>query len=134
MMLVAVIGLASKHSAWLQFTSFLVFLITGVLLVMQAEVRGGIKDLAKRETRREDVRRKQLVKQHLEQGGRIDDLEEGTAEAQAGDRGTMRVVDPELITLLDKRGRSKRRSARASSEEDILLGDVHYRPSLELFI
>ena len=131
-MLIAIIGLASSHSAWLQLASFLVFLTTGVLLVMQAEVRGGIRDIARRETRMEEVRRKQLVKEHLEGGGRIDDLGDDAADRRDGDRGTMRVVDPELIALLDKRRTSKRRSAATGSEEEILLGDVRYRPVVML--
>ena len=48
--------------------------ISSIMLVMQTEIRSGLKDIAKRESLMENLRRKQLVKKHLEEGGTLEEL------------------------------------------------------------
>lgn len=45
--------------------------------------------------------------------------------------GGMQLVDPELVTLLDKQRKRRRRSA-SSGDLDLLTGDIHHRPVVVL--
>ena len=107
------------------------------MLVMQTEIRSGLKDIAKRESLIENLRRKQLIKKHLESGRTLEELEgvinEGgpNKSSDFAEKGRLEVVDPELIELLEKRRRKNINSN--ISESELLLQDVHYRPVVMLF-
>ena len=136
LMLLSCIVLASNNDSWQLLISFVMLFVSSVLLVMQAEVRTGLKDIAKRETLMENLRRKQLVKQHLESGGSLDELgslmatENSKQILQTSEKGTIEVIDPELIDLLEKR--KKKNMNTNLSESELILQDVHYRPVVML--
>ena len=136
LMLLSCIILSSKNDSWQLLISFVMLFISSILLVMQAEVRTGLKDIAKRDSLIENLRRKQLIKQHLESGGTMDELgtvlksEDSKHIIQASERGTIEVIDPELIVLLEKRRKNKLNTNL--SEKELLLQDVHYKPVVML--
>ena len=136
LMLLACIVLSSNNDSWHLLVSFVMLFISSILLVMQAEVRTGLKDIAKRDSLMENLRRKQLVKQHLESGGSLEELgglmatEDSKQIIQASERGSIEVIDPELIVLLEKRRKKKLNTNL--SESELLLQDVHYRPVVML--
>ena len=84
----------------------------------------------------ENLRRKQLVKQHLETGGTLEELgslmatDDSKQILQTSEKGTIEVIDPELIDLLEKR--RKKNMNTNLSESELLLQDVHYRPVVML--
>ena len=137
LMLLACIVLSSNSDSWQLLISFLMLFISSIMLVMQTEIRSGLKDIAKRESLMENLRRKQLVKKHLEEGGTLEELnqmvnkEDSKEIIQASERGVIDVVDPELIELLEKRKKKKLNTNLSDSE--LLLQDVHYRPVVMLF-
>ena len=137
LMLLTCIVLSSNTDSWQLLISFVMLFISSVMLVMQTEIRSGLKDIAKRESLMENLRRKQLVKKHLEDGGTLEELnqmvnkEESKEIIQVSERGTIDVVDPELIKLLEKR-KKKNLNTNLSGEE-LLLQDVHYKPIVMLF-
>ena len=136
LMLVSCIILATQNSSWQLLVAFLMLFISSIILVMQAEVRNGLKDIAKRDSLMENLRRKQLIKQHLDGGGTLEDLGNivnkplQTKVTKTPERGTVEVIDPELIILLEKR--MKKKMNTNINESELLLQDVHYRPLVML--
>ncbi|MED5485730.1 MAG: hypothetical protein VYE59_03855, partial [Candidatus Thermoplasmatota archaeon] len=136
LMLLSCIVLAANNDSWQLLISFVMLFVSSVLLVMQAEVRTGLKDISKRENLMENLRRKQLVKRHLESGGSLEELgslmatDDSKQILQTSEKGTIEVIDPELIDLLEKR--RKKNMNTNLSESELLLQDVHYRPVVML--
>ena len=137
LMLLSCIILASNNDSWQLLVSFIMFFISSIMLVMQTEIRSGLKDIAKRDSLIENLRRKQLIKKHLESGRTLEELKEVLDEkgpnkgSDISERGRVEVVDPELIELLEKR--RKKNINSNISESELLLQDVHYRPIVMLF-
>ncbi len=135
-MLLSCIVLAANNSSWQLLISFIMLFFSSIILVMQTEVRSGLKDIARKEAKIEDIKRKQLIKKYLDSGKTLEDLNnlsKTNTENGSGnysERGRIEVIDPELIELLEKR--KKKRLNSKISENDLLLQDAYYRPIVML--
>ena len=57
--------------------------------------------------------------------------QDGSSGAISATRGNLKVIDPELIQLLEKQQKRRKRSGSIGSD-DLLVGDIHHRPVIVL--
>ena len=153
LMIIALLITAGEISGIAVIVTFVLFLGCGGWLAAQGEIRSGIMSIARKEERLERLRTKQLVSEFLSSGGDTNNIvssEEGkityhysndkdalaAAESKsdtsiASTRGSLRVIDPELIQLLEKQQKRRKRSG-SIGQDDLLIGDIHHRPVIVL--
>ncbi|WP_338174555.1 hypothetical protein [Candidatus Poseidonia alphae] len=108
--------------AEIQLAALVLFVLTGAYLALQGEVRSGLKALAAQEQRREEFDEKRERLRHL------------VAEEMTSDKTTsvqLKHLDAEMLRLAEaQRKRSKRTDT--GSADDLIIGDIHYRPVIIL--
>ena len=103
-----------------QLAALVFFVLTGSYLALQGEVRNGLKSLALQSERREEYEAKRK---------RLNSIVASEANLTDGMAAPLKRLDAALLDLAEKqRKRSKRMTTQ--SEDDLLVGDIHYRPVL----
>ena len=153
LMIIALLISAGGISGFAVIASFVLFLISGGWLAAQGEIRSGIMSIARKDERLERLRTKQLVSEFLSAGGNANNLvsseegkityhyandedaigakEKGDGLSIASTTGNLKVIDPELIQLLEKQQKRRKRSG-SIGQDDLLIGDIHHRPVIVL--
>ena len=153
LMIISLLITAGEISGIAAIAAFALFLGSGGWLAAQGEIRSGIMSVTRKEERLERLRTKQLVGEFLSAGGNTNnivssaegkityhysndkdalDAAEGSGNsAIASTRGSLKVIDPELIQLLEKQQKRRKRSGTIG-QDDLLIGDIHHRPVIVL--
>ena len=101
----------------IQTAALVLFVITGVFLAMQGDVRSGLKALAQREEREASFAQK---REHMRQ------LVSSTS-SDGATNVALKDLDAQLLNLAEQQRKRSKRSG-ASSDSDLMFGDIHYRP------
>ena len=105
-----------------QIAALILFVITGAYLALQGEVRSGLKALAAQDQRREEFEEKRERLRHLV-------AEDATSDSTTS--VSLKHLDAEMLRLAEaQRKRSKR--ASTGGDDDLIVGDIHYRPVMIL--
>ncbi len=91
------------------------FVLVGAYLAFQADVRSGLKALTVREER---------LATYAEKRARMDRIVDGGDDTPAT---ALKALDAELLELAERQRQRAKRSG-VESEDDLLVGDIHYRP------
>jgi len=99
-----------------QTTALVMFVLVGAYLAFQGDVRSGLKAVAAKEERQASFAQKRARMQSL-----VSSTADGTTTV------ALKQLDAELLALSQQQ---KKRAKRAdvSGEDDLLVGDIHYRP------
>ena len=99
-----------------QLTALAMFVLVGAYLAFQGDVRSGLTALAKKEERQASfaVKRERMA-------SLVSTTRDGSTSV------ALKQLDAELLTLSQKQKKRAKRSG-SSGEDDLLVGDIHYRP------
>ena len=100
--------------------ALVLFVAVGTYLAFQGDVRAGLKALATKEQRLASFNEKK------ERMGLMLTTS-ATSESSSTSIATLKALDAELLRLSEKQRRRSKRSD-VSADEDVLVGDIHYRP------
>ncbi|MBN30364.1 MAG: hypothetical protein CMB34_06855 [Euryarchaeota archaeon] len=107
----------SVDAGGVQTTALAMFVFVGAYLAFQGDVRSGLRALAAKEERQAEFAAKRERVQSLT----------STISTDGSTSVSLKQLDAQLLTLSE---RQKKRSKRTetSGEDDLLVGDIHYRP------
>ena len=105
----------SLESSETVLASGVLFVLVGAYLAFQADVRSGLKALTVREER---------LATYAEKRARVDRLVDGSHDANST---ALKTLDAELLALAEKQRKRAKRSD-VGQADDLLVGDIHYRP------
>ncbi len=118
--------------------SIIAFVGSGAYLAVQGEFRSGIRALTKKENRIQRLKDKQeRIQTFLESSGMEDSEVLQLGGNQEGEETTstptsnLRLIDTELLTLVEKQRKRQRRSG-SSGDMDLYVGDIHHQPTIVL--
>ena len=118
--------------------SIIAFVGSGAYLAVQGEFRSGIRALTKKENRIQRLKDKQeRIQTFLESSGMEDSEVLQLGGTQEGEETTstptsnLRLIDTELLTLVEKQRKRQRRSG-SSGDMDLYVGDIHHQPTIVL--
>jgi hypothetical protein len=114
------------------------FVGSGAYLAVQGEFRAGIRALTKKENRLQRLSEKQeRIQAFIESSGmdtadtsRMIETKEGDETATTS-RSTLRLIDTELLTLVEKQ-RKRQKRAGSIGQHDLHIGDIHHQPTIVL--
>lgn len=107
----------SVESNIMQLTALVMFVLVGAYLAFQGDVRSGLRALATKEERQASFAAKRERMQTLV----------STVSADGSTTVGLRELDAELLELAQRQKRRAKRSGTAG-QDDVLVGDIHYRP------
>ena len=107
----------SAESDMLQLTALVMFVVVGAYLAFQGDVRSGLRALATKEERQASFAAKRERMNTLVSSVSAD----GTTTVG------LRALDAELLELAQRQKRRSKRSGTVA-EDDVIIGDIHYRP------
>ena len=114
------------------------FVGSGAYLAIQGEFRAGIRALTKKENRLQRLSEKQeRIQAFIESSGMETSDASGVTEVREGDetetspRSTLRLIDTELLTLVEKQ-RKRQKRAGSTGQHDLHIGDIHHQPTIVL--
>ena len=102
--------------ASVQLTALAMFVLVGAYLAFQGDVRSGLKAVAAKEQRQASFAQKRARMQSL-----VSNTTDGATTV------ALKQLDAELLTL-SQRQKKRAKRAGSSGEDDLLVGDIHYRP------
>ena len=102
--------------ASVQLTALAMFVLVGAYLAFQGDVRSGLKAVAAKEQRQASFAQKRARMQSL-----VSNTTDGATTV------ALKQLDAELLTL-SQRQRKRAKRAGSSGQDDLLVGDIHYRP------
>jgi len=107
----------SVDAGGVQTTALVMFVLVGAYLAFQGDVRSGLRALAAKEERQAEFAAKRERVQSLT----------STISTDGSTSVSLKQLDAQLLRLSE---RQKKRSKRTetSGEDDLLVGDIHYRP------
>lgn len=100
----------------IQLTALVMFVLVGVYLAFQGDIRSGLKAVAAKEERQASF---------AEKRARVQTLVSSTSDGAT--TVALKQLDAELLTL-SQRQKKRAKRAGSSGEDDLLVGDIHYRP------
>ena len=102
--------------ASVQLTALAMFVLVGAYLAFQGDVRSGLKAVAAKEQRQASFAQKRARMQSL-----VSNTTDGATTV------ALKQLDAELLTL-SQRQKKRAKRAGSSGQDDLLVGDIHYRP------
>ena len=100
----------------LQVTALAMFVLVGAYLAFQGDVRSGLKAVAAKEERQATFAEKRARMQSL-----VSSTSDGSTTV------ALKQLDAELLALSQRQKKRAKRSG-VSGKDDLLVGDIHYRP------
>lgn len=107
----------SVESESTQLTALVMFVLVGAYLAFQGDVRSGLRALATKEERQASFAAKRERMQTLV----------SSVSADGSTTVGLRELDAELLELAQRQKRRSKRSG-TTAQDDIVVGDIHYRP------
>ena len=114
------------------------FVGSGAYLAIQGEFRAGLRALTKKENRLQRLSEKQeRIQAFIESTGLEVADTKSEAVLQQGDeietppRSTLRLIDTELLALVEKQ-RKRQKRAGSTGSHDLHIGDIHHQPTIVL--
>ena len=115
----------SAYSAWPFWSALALFVISGVWLVTQGEIRSGIASVARREQRI-----KEFTTSSQESLASSVTLGDESPTPTSNPDG-VEMFDPRIIELVEKQ-KKRRQCSGSIGEHDLIAGDIHHRPVIVL--